>query len=584
MKVKRKLGIITLCAALILNNLVLSPSVMAADGDHQRQSVLQRTMQYAQGVDLVKVNRQVRSDYVPPRDHGSGNVSLEGKEQKCEGYTTSECGLSCCGKAECESICNKNQSIAHGDEMCLSDIQTSECGMSCCGAEDCANVCLNYRISGDCGGYTQTEDGKACCGYEDCRAKACGAYTSVTTASGVKATCCGKENCEKVRCEYQLKTTGQYGGPVGQACCGRDDCYSKECQGLTSVDSRVDPQKKNLKCCGEENCRLTACDGYVSVQTPEGLAECCGYADCHNKECGGYTEVVDVSGNLISCCGKRNCESMRCQEQESAFGQACCGYEECSSKNLTLSFYQNKGCKNCNWSLEPTYWTFDMPYLAEAKVVYVSGTVDDDGTFTINGKKSMYSPYHGSVGVAIKGDELKEIFKVKGNSITGNMHGNGKGGSYASLNLTLYNTDSDFGGMDDISYISLFTTVTGDQTAINSYSQYKNKVVVELRGGFFRAGTKFSLLGEDGKPFAQMELSQQKGYNPYNVDFYVGPNPPNVVWAVDVGQRSIGDLKLLIERKNKNGTFTPKYYYPESTTSGGKVNGNSYTLYGYEFK
>lgn len=294
---------------------------------------------------------------------------------------------------------------------------------------------------------------------------------------------------------------------------------------------------------------LTACDGYVSVQSPEGLVSCCGYEDCHTKECGGYTLVTDMSGNTLACCGKRNGEAMKCQGQQSAFGQACCGYEDCLSKSLTLSFYQNQGCKNCNWTLRKENWTFDMPYLADTKVVYVSGTVDDDGTFVINGKKSMYSPYHGSVGVAIHGDELKSLFKAKGNVITGNMHGNGKGGSYASLNLTLYNSDSDFGGTDDISYISLFTDITGDQSAVNAMAQYKNKLVIELRGGFFRAGSRFTLLGEGGQTISKTELKQQKGYNPYNVDFYIGPNPPNVVWAVAVNPSQIGDLKLLIERK-----------------------------------
>ena len=283
----------------------------AKDGDGERQDVLQRTMQYSRGVDLVEVGRQVRSDWIRPRGGITHSSSIEGMSKNCNGYTVSECGIPCCGKRECELVCTENNTIAHGDEMCLSSVQTSECGMSCCGAEDCANVCLNYRVTGDCGGYTKTPDGRECCGYDDCRTKACGSYTSVTTVSGQKEACCGQDNCEKVRCEYQLKTTGQWGGTQGLACCGREQCYEKECGGYTSTDSRVHPEKQDIPCCGAENCNLTACDGYISVQTPKGLVSCCGYEDCHSKECEDYTIVRLDNGTHIACCGARECQYLK---------------------------------------------------------------------------------------------------------------------------------------------------------------------------------------------------------------------------------------------------------------------------------
>ena len=316
----------------------------AKDGDGERQNVLQRTMQYSRGVDLVEVGRQVRSDWVRPRGETAHGATIEGMEKNCRGFTVSECGIPCCGKRECELVCTANNTIAHGDEMCLSSVQTSECGMSCCGEEDCANVCLNYRVTGDCGGYTKTPDGQKCCGYEDCRAKACGSYTSVTTVSGQKEACCGKDNCEKVRCEYQLKTTGQWGGTQGLSCCGKNECYEKECSGQTSVDSRIHPEKKDLPCCGAENCNLTACDGYVSIQSPSGLVSCCGYEDCHAKECNGYTHTISVSGKEYACCGQKDCYVKSCDfltETDDGFA-ACCGYDNCVDLNIKL-------CENSNY-------------------------------------------------------------------------------------------------------------------------------------------------------------------------------------------------------------------------------------------
>lgn len=294
---------------LLLCLVPLSPTY-AANGNGQRQDVLQRTMQYAQGVDLVEIGRAAKDNWVKPRNrHGSGSVT--GMASRCDGYTMSECGKPCCGKRECELICQDNVTLAHGGDMCLSPIQTSECGMSCCGAEDCANVCLNYRIEGDCAGYSKTPDGQDCCGYEDCRRKACGSYTSVTSVSGDVRACCGRENCEKVRCDYQTETTGRWGGPQGVSCCGREDCYSKECNGQTSVDSRVDPNKTDLPCCGPENCNMVACDGYVSVQTPEGATSCCGYEDCHAKECQNMLYVQLENGQRVPCCGERYCNYLK---------------------------------------------------------------------------------------------------------------------------------------------------------------------------------------------------------------------------------------------------------------------------------
>ncbi len=307
-KFKSKLVKLILPILLISLN-TLSPA-NAADGDGERQNVLQRTMQYSRGVDLVEIGRQAKQNWVRPRDNG-GSSSVSGQAANCNGYTMSDCGVPCCGKRECELICQDNNTIAHGDDMCLSPVQTSECGMSCCGPEDCANVCLNYRIEGNCGGYTKTPDGVSCCGYDDCRSKACGSYTSVTTVSGEKKTCCGKENCEKVKCEYQLQTTGQWGGKQGLQCCGKEQCYKMECGGQTSVDSKVHPEKTDLPCCGKENCELTACDGYISVAAPEGLVDCCGYDDCHLKECQNRIYVELENGMKVPCCGERYCNYLK---------------------------------------------------------------------------------------------------------------------------------------------------------------------------------------------------------------------------------------------------------------------------------
>ena len=77
------------------------------------------------------------------------------------------------------------------------------------------------------------------------------------------------------------------------------------------MDSKVDPEKKNLKCCGAENCKLTACDGYISVQGPDGLVDCCGYEDCHKKECQDRTYIALENGIKIPCCGDRACNFLK---------------------------------------------------------------------------------------------------------------------------------------------------------------------------------------------------------------------------------------------------------------------------------
>ena len=117
-----------------------------------------------------------------------------------------------------------------------------------------------------------------------------------------------------------------------------------ECGGLTSTDSKVDPEKTNIPCCGAENCKLTACDGYVSVQAPTGLVDCCGYEDCHNKECNNMTHTVSVSGKEYACCGYKDCYIKSCDyytETQDGFAE-CCGYDNCVDKNIKL-------CENTNY-------------------------------------------------------------------------------------------------------------------------------------------------------------------------------------------------------------------------------------------
>ena len=194
---------------------------------------------------------------------------------------------------------------AHGKETCTDPITTSPCGMSCCGKEDCEWVCQNYRIKlndGDkCNGYIKTPTGENCCGYDECMAKTCNGKTKVVRKDdGKEVECCGDENCYDIMCDYTEKVQDVAG--TVQNCCGRDDCNAKYCQNQTSVDSKVVPEKKNIACCGAADCHNKACENYTTTNTPVGQVECCGYEDCHNKECQGRTSAIDKDGNTVTCC------------------------------------------------------------------------------------------------------------------------------------------------------------------------------------------------------------------------------------------------------------------------------------------
>ena len=159
----------------------------------QRQTVVERTKQYAGHVDAIDIRAQASQNFQKNlKVHTGGNIT--GQNANCGGYTTSTCGIACCGKEECEQACTANKTLTHGNDMCLSDINTSWCGMSCCGKEDCDTVCYNYRTTtataDSCGGYIKTATGESCCGLNDCRNKSCGGFTSVISADfGVEMRC-----------------------------------------------------------------------------------------------------------------------------------------------------------------------------------------------------------------------------------------------------------------------------------------------------------------------------------------------------------------------------------------------------------
>jgi hypothetical protein len=289
-----------------IQNTAFAVEVLVDSG--QRQTVLERTKQYAGKVDAVDIRANAAINFQKNlKVHSGGSTS--GEKAKCGGYTTSSCGIPCCGEKECSSVCTANLSIAHGN-TCLSEYTTSPCGMSCCGKEDCDRVCYNYRattVSPDkCGGYIKTATGEPCCGLADCRNRNCGGYTSTTSADfGIEQSCCGKKNCDDVRCDYTFSTDVISGGTA--KCCGTKDCYSKYCEELTSVDSKVYPDKKNLACCGKENCHQVECDGYTQTNTPSGVRQCCGYEDCRDKECQYRRVAKDPKGQLVACCGIEDC-------------------------------------------------------------------------------------------------------------------------------------------------------------------------------------------------------------------------------------------------------------------------------------
>ena len=292
------------CLAFTVTNGSYAVEILNDGG--QRQTVVERTKQYAGSLDLTEVRHKAEQAFQSSVKTGDGGVAtLSGMQAKCNGFTTSSCGLACCGKQECDTICTANYMSAHGKETCTDPITTSPCGMSCCGKEDCEWVCQNYRIKlndGDkCNGYIKTPTGENCCGYDECMAKTCNGKTKVVRKDdGKEVECCGDENCYDIMCDYTEKVQDVAG--TVQNCCGRDDCNAKYCQNQTSVDSKVVPGKKNIACCGAADCHNKACENYTTTNTPVGQVECCGYEDCHNKECQGRTSAIDKDGNTVTCC------------------------------------------------------------------------------------------------------------------------------------------------------------------------------------------------------------------------------------------------------------------------------------------
>ena len=315
------------CLAFTVTNGSYAVEILNDGG--QRQTVVERTKQYAGSLDLTEVRHKAEQAFQSSVKTGDGGVAtLSGMQAKCNGFTTSSCGLACCGKQECDTICTANYMSAHGKETCTDPITTSPCGMSCCGKEDCEWVCQNYRIKlndGDkCNGYIKTPTGENCCGYDECMAKTCNGKTKVVRKDdGKEVECCGEENCYDIMCDYTEKVQDVAGSV--QDCCGRDDCNAKYCQNQTSVDSKVVPGKKNIACCGAADCHNKACENYTTTNTPVGQVECCGYEDCHNKECQGRTSAIDKDGNTVECCGIEQCGNISEEKvYEDPAPEACC--------------------------------------------------------------------------------------------------------------------------------------------------------------------------------------------------------------------------------------------------------------------
>ena len=377
----------------------------------------------------------------------------------CEGYTQQSCDVvttnadgsisrtpqtfNCCGKTECQNMldpndptrCKVSRVFAHGSrDTCTEPEQVSPCGMSCCGKEDCASVCNNYRLD-VCKGYNQDPNGNKCCGKEDCEKSACGYWTVTTEDMGTpgisccgyldcankacggytyieskvfpdkKLACCGKEDCEKRACGGATQTTGAYGGLSGLACCGdgpnlegSPNCRLTECQNYIQTTSVSDlaENKKKLECCGPGkipgnpankqwgNCWQVHCDNYISTIVEDTKDEngkngtsvdCCGYLDCLEKQCSGHTSVVPYgkgSEDAIQCCGEKQCEQIyldsfpdiptpTCEIRDSKvkyyIGSCSTGQQGCSDEHCPAGIGANGECygykkekrKFCTW-------------------------------------------------------------------------------------------------------------------------------------------------------------------------------------------------------------------------------------------
>ena len=341
-KLKRVIAGIVCLAFTVTNG---SYAVEILNDGGQRQTVVERTKQYAGTLDLTEVRHKAEQAFQSSVKTGDGGVAtLSGMQANCNGFTTSSCGLACCGKQECDTICTASYMSAHGKETCTESITTSPCGMSCCGKDDCEKVCDNFRIKlndGDkCNGYIKTPTGENCCGYDQCMAKACNGKTKVVRKDdGKEVECCGDENCYDIMCDYTEKVQ-DVAGEV-QNCCGKDDCNAKYCQNQTSVDSKVVPGKKNIACCGAADCHNKACENYTTTNTPVGQVECCGYEDCHNKECQGRTSAIDKDGNTVTCCGIEQCSNISEEKvYEDPAPEACCT----TRAAYTHEFIQETSC------------------------------------------------------------------------------------------------------------------------------------------------------------------------------------------------------------------------------------------------
>ena len=361
------------CLAFTVTNGSYAVEILNDGG--QRQTVVERTKQYAGSLDLTEVRHKAEQAFQSSVKTGDGGVAtLSGMQAKCNGFTTSSCGLACCGKQECDTICTANYMSAHGKETCTDPITTSPCGMSCCGKEDCEWVCQNYRIKlndGDkCNGYIKTPTGENCCGYDECMAKTCNGKTKVVRKDdGKEVECCGEENCYDIMCDYTEKVQDVAGSV--QDCCGRDDCNAKYCQNQTSVDSKVVPGKKNIACCGAADCHNKACENYTTTNTPVGQVECCGYEDCHNKECQGRTSAIDKDGNTVECCGIEQCNNIAEEKvYEEPASDACC-------KNNAAYSFDYKGFvhneKDSPCKKIPDYCNFSINTLKYDPMVSTSG-------------------------------------------------------------------------------------------------------------------------------------------------------------------------------------------------------------------
>lgn len=330
--------------SLLLGQPTYAAEVLVDSG--QRQTVVERTKQYAGKIDAIEVRTNATLNYQKNLKVHSGNTT-SGASASCGGYTTSSCGIPCCGEKECKSVCIANMSVAHGN-TCLSDYNTSWCGMSCCGKEDCDRVCSNYRTTTasteNCGGYIKTPTGESCCGFEDCRQRSCGSYTSTITADfGKEEKCCGEKNCNDVKCDYNHSTEVISGGTT--KCCGTKDCYSKYCEDMTSVDSKVYPDKKNLECCGKANCHTVECDGYTQTNTPSGIQQCCGYEDCRNKECQYRRSAINEKGEKVACCGELECTKIEVERTYKEPANRCIydPYETCVDYYPRTCYYSTTG-------------------------------------------------------------------------------------------------------------------------------------------------------------------------------------------------------------------------------------------------